>query len=115
FALGRPKIQDVVVNFVQDANQAVSRFLAGTLDVTLGNLIRADEGLVLKQQLAGRGDGTVMSIPTKIRYGELQYRDPKPPPSRDVRVRQAMLHALNRTELVDTLLSGLSTAADMYL
>ncbi|HZT07132.1 MAG TPA: peptide ABC transporter substrate-binding protein [Chloroflexota bacterium] len=115
FVLGKPKIRDIVVNFVQDANQAVSRMLAGTLDITLGNLIRGDEGLVLKEQMEARGDGSVLTIPTKIRYGELQYREPRPPPSRDVRVRQSLLHALDRAQLVEALLHGLSTMADMYL
>src|SRR5438445_9097526 len=56
-----------------------------------------------------------MSIPTTIRYAELQYRPPLPPPSRDVRVRQALLYAMDRGSLVGSLLQGLSTAADMYL
>jgi peptide/nickel transport system substrate-binding protein len=115
FAMGKPKISEIVVYVVGDANQAVSRFLAGGLDVTLGNLIRGDEGVVLREQLGARGEGSVMAIPTKIRYGELQYRDPRPPPSRDVRVRQALLHALDRSLLVETLLHGLSGPADMYI
>jgi peptide/nickel transport system substrate-binding protein len=56
-----------------------------------------------------------MTIPTKHRYGEFQYREPQPPPARDVRVRQALVHAIDRQLLVDTLLQGLSTPADMYL
>ena len=115
FALGTPKITDIVIHITPDANQAVARVLAGSIDITLGNLIRVDEGLILKEQLEARKEGFVMTIPTKHRYGEFQYRDPQPPPARDVRVRQAMIHALDRQTLVDALLQGLTTTADMYL
>lgn len=115
FVLGAPRIAEILVHFVPDANQAVARMLAGAIDVTLGNLIRIDEGMVIKEQLEPRGEGTILTIPTKHRYAELQYRDPQPPPSRDVRVRRALIHALDRQLLVDALLHGLTTPADMYL
>jgi peptide/nickel transport system substrate-binding protein len=115
FGLGPPRIQEIVVSFIPDANQAVARMLADAIDVTLGNLIRAEEAGILKEQLEARGTGTVMTIPTKIRYGEFQHRAPQSPPARDVRVRQAMAHAVDRQLLVDTLLHGLTTTADMYL
>jgi peptide/nickel transport system substrate-binding protein len=115
FALGEPRIQEIFIHFVGDANNAVAQMLAGAVDVTLGNLLRVEEGMTVKEQMEPRGEGSVMTIPTKIRYGELQYRDPLPPPSRDVRVRQAMVHALDRQILADTLLFGLSSPADVYL
>lgn len=115
FALGAPRIQEIYVYFVSDANQAVAQMLAGSLDVTLGNLLRVEEGLTIREQMEPRGEGSVMAIPTKHRYGEFQYREPQPPPSRDVRVRQGMVHALDRQLLVDGLLFGLTTPADMYL
>jgi peptide/nickel transport system substrate-binding protein len=115
FVLGKPKISQVVAHFVPDANQAVVSMLAGTIDVTLANLIRVEEGLTIKEQMEPSGRATVMAIPTKIRYAELQYRSPLPPPSRDVRARQALLYAMDRGSLVGSLLQGLSTAADMYL
>lgn len=115
FALGAPKIRELFIYFIPDANQAVARMLAGAIDVTLGNLIRVDEGLVLKQQMEPSGEAAVMAIPTKHRYGEFQYRAPQPPPSRDARVRRGLIHALDRQLLVETLLQGLTTPADMYL
>jgi peptide/nickel transport system substrate-binding protein len=115
FGLGQPKIQEIIVSFIPDSNQAVARMLADAIDVTLGNLIRAEEAGILKEQLEARGTGTVMTIPTKIRYGEFQYRAPQGPPARDVRVRQAMAHAVDRQLLVDTVLQGLTSTADMYL
>jgi peptide/nickel transport system substrate-binding protein len=115
FGLGKPKIQEIVVAFIQDSNQAVARMLADSIDVTLGNLIRVEEASILKEQLEARGAGTVMTIPTKIRYGEFQHRSPQNPAARDVRVRRAMTHALDRQLLVDSMLQGLTIPADMYL
>lgn len=115
FTLGTPRIHEIFVHFVGDANNAVAQMLAGAIDVTLGNLLRVEEGITVKEQMEPKGEGSVMSIPTKHRYGEFQYRDPLPPPSRDVRVRQAMIQALDRQLLVDALLLGLTTPADMYL
>lgn len=115
YVLGAPRIQEIVVHFVPDANQAAARMLAGALDLTLGNLIRVEEGLFLKERMEPQREGTIMAIPTKHRYGEFQYREPQPPPSRDVRLRRGMIHALDRQLLVDTLLAGLTTPADMYL
>jgi peptide/nickel transport system substrate-binding protein len=71
--------------------------------------------MILKEQMEQRSEATVMTIPTKHRYGEFQYRPPQPPPSRDARVRQGMIHAMDRQLLVDTLLYGFTTPADMYL
>lgn len=115
YVLGAPRIQDIVVHFVPDANQAAARMLAGALDLTLGNLIRVEEGLFLKERMEPQREGAIMAIPTKHRYGEFQYREPQPPPSRDVRLRRGMINALDRQLLVDTLLAGLTTPADMYL
>jgi peptide/nickel transport system substrate-binding protein len=115
YALGQPKLQEIVISFIPDSNQAVARMLSDAIDVTLGNLIRVEEAGILKEQLEARGTATVMTIPTKIRYGEFQHRVPSAPQARDMRVRQAMAHGVNRQLLVDTLLHGLTTPADMYL
>jgi peptide/nickel transport system substrate-binding protein len=116
YALGEPKIQRVFVYFVPDANQAVARFLAGALDLTLGSLIRVEEGVILKEQLAARGEGTVVTRPEGgIRLADFQYREPAIPPARDVRVRRAMYHAIDRSLLIDTLQAGLVEPAHMVL
>lgn len=115
FVLGAPRIRDIVIHFLTDENQVVAQMLAGRIDLTLGNALRLEEGVILREQMEARGEASVMTIPTKIRYGELQYRDPRPPPSRDVRVRQGLMHAADRQVLVDALLQGVTTVAHMYL
>jgi len=115
FALGAPKIQTVTVYFVTDPNQAVARFLAGEFDITTTNLIRSEEGQLLQQQLGPQGLVSVLAIPVKLRYGLPQFRDPAVPWVRDVRVRQALMYALDRQSMADVLINGLAPPADMYL
>ncbi len=116
YVLGEPKIQKVFVYFIADANQAVARFLAGGLDLTLGSLIRVEEGVILKEQLEGRGEGTVITRPEGgIRLADFQYREPSTPAARDVRVRRAMYHAIDRALAIDSLQFGFVQPAHMVL
>ena len=55
FALGAPRIQEIFIHFVGDANNAVAQMLAGAIDVTLGNLLRVEEGLSFRQIAAVPG------------------------------------------------------------
>ena len=116
YVLGAPKIEDVYVYVIPDANQAVARFLSGALDLTLGSLIRVEEGVILKEQLEPRGEGLVVTPPEGgIRVTDFQWREPLIPPARDVRVRRAMSHAVDRDLMNETLQFGLVQPAYMVL
>jgi len=115
YVLGAPKVSEVVVYFIADANQAIARALAGDIDLTLGSLIKVEEGVSLKEQLEARGEGTVLTAPAAIRSGEFQFRQPQQPPARDVRVRRGLVHAVDRQQLSDTLYFGLNKPADIFL
>jgi peptide/nickel transport system substrate-binding protein len=112
FVLGAPRIEEVYVHFIPDANQAVARFLAGALDLTVGSLIRVEEGAVLKEQLEARGEGTVVMAPEGgIKVFDFQFREPLTPMARDARLRRAMYHALDRQLSIDTLQFGFAQVA----
>jgi len=116
YVLGEPRIKKVFVHFIPDANQAVARFLAGNLDLTLGSLIRVEEGVILKEQLESRGEGTVLTRPEGgIRVSDFQYREPRIPPARDLRVRRAMYHAVDRALAIEALQFGFVQIAHMVL
>ena len=116
YVLGAPKIEEVYVHVVPDANQAVARFLAGTLDLSLGSLIRVEEGVTLKEQIEPQGLGTVVTPPEGgIRVTDFQWREPLIPPARDVRVRRAMYHSVDRQLMNETLQFGLVQPAHMVL
>jgi peptide/nickel transport system substrate-binding protein len=115
YVLGTPKIEEIYVHFVVDANQVVARMLAGGLDLTLGSVIKTGEAALLKPQLEARGEGTVVAAPNSVRIGDFQFREPQPPPARDVRIRQAVFHSLDRKLMVDTLHDGINVPADAWL
>jgi peptide/nickel transport system substrate-binding protein len=116
YALGAPKIQQIHVSFVPDANQALARVLAGTIDLTVGSVIRVEEGATLKEQFEARGEGSVIIRPEGgIRLIDFQFREPLNPAARDVRVRRALYHALDRQLVIDALQYGLPRVAHMML
>ena len=107
YMLGRPKIDRLVIKATNDASALVARVLSGDVDMVPNNMEPA-QGAVLRQQWESAGRGTVVASPTRLRQMQMQYRDPTAPWASDVRVRQAMLHLLDRQGLVDSVLSGMS-------
>lgn len=114
YVLGRPKIDRIVIRWTIDANAMVSRLLADDVDMIPNNMEPA-QASILKQQWEAAGRGTVNPVPTRLRQVQMQYRDPTAPWASDVRVRQGMLHLLDRQALVDTIVSGMSTVGDTAL
>src|SRR5207249_411372 len=99
YALGAPKISEILLYFIDDANQAIARMVSGDIDLTVGSLIKVEEGLVLKEQLEARGEGTILTTPAsarQVRVGMFQFRPPQQPPGRDVRLRRALAYAMDR-------------------
>jgi peptide/nickel transport system substrate-binding protein len=115
YALGRPKIDEVYVYFVATAQQAVAGVLAGTLDLPLGDIIQVDEGIVLKQELEARGEGSIVTKPFSMRVASIQFRDPTAPAARSLRVRQALVHAVDRRLMVEALHHGMTAPADTFV
>jgi len=108
YVSGRPKIDRLIIKATNDASALVARVLSGDVDMVPNNM-EASQAAVLRQQWEAAGRGTVVAVPTRLRQMQLQYRDPTAPWTSDVRVRQAMLHLLDRQGLVDSVVSGMST------
>jgi peptide/nickel transport system substrate-binding protein len=89
--------------------------LAGTLDLTLGSLVKVEEGAVLKQEWEARGEGKVLTTPDQVRIADFQFRDPRKPAARDARVRQALAHAVDRSLMTETLHFGLTLPAQYFI
>jgi peptide/nickel transport system substrate-binding protein len=112
FVLGRPKIDQIEVKVIPDANTLTANLLAGTVDVT-HNLGSVDLGLQLRDQWHGGtvhfnfGDTTIRLTP--------QLLDPRPAALGDLQVRRALVHAIDRQEIVDTLVGGLSPVPHSFL
>src|SRR5438552_16554034 len=102
YVLGRPKLDEIEVRFITDTNAILVNVLSGVVDVTLGRTVSLEQALEAQQRGAARPD----IAPFNMQRIWPQFMDPRPAVIGDARFRQAMLYALNRQELVDTLEAG---------
>jgi peptide/nickel transport system substrate-binding protein len=113
YVLGRPKIDEVEVRFVTDANTLSSNLLAGAVDVTLGTGLSLEESLAVRDQWrSGRLESTPVNFWLVI-YP--QFVNPSPAITADVRFRRALLHAIDRQAMADEIQAGLVPVAHSYV
>jgi peptide/nickel transport system substrate-binding protein len=108
-ALGRPKIDRIIVRFVADENTMLTNVLSGAVDVALDNALRFEHALVLKQEWGpGTRGGTVLLEPIQARTMGFQRRPDfvSPRAFLDLRVRRALAHGIDKQGLVDGLYEG---------
>jgi peptide/nickel transport system substrate-binding protein len=115
YVLGRPKIDRLVFNYYGDINTLVVSLLSGHVDVAPVGSLELENGAAIKEAWDPTGGGTVLSLPNHFHHILLTMRDPSAPWAKDPRVREAMLHLQDRQSLVDSLLVGLTTVADLPL
>jgi peptide/nickel transport system substrate-binding protein len=111
YFLGRPKIDRVIIRYFGDVNALVASLLAGDTDMTPMGALKAEQLKTIKTAWERSGEGTSFAQARGARNYRFQYRDPGAPWAQDVRVRQALIHMLDRPTLAETL-NGMTTAAD---
>lgn len=112
FVLGRPRIDVLEVKFIVDPNTLIANLLAGTVEATLGRGISFDQALEVREQWR---DGRVdMSITALLQIFP-QLLTPSPAIIGNPDFRRALLHAINRQEMADTIQSGLTSVAHVFL
>jgi len=112
YVLGRPKIDEVDIHFISDPDAIVSNFLAGAADVFSGAAIGVDEGLELRDRWT---DGTTNVIRFDWVAIYPQFVDPQPAVVGNVHLRKALMYAIDRQAMADTLMHGLVPIADSPL
>jgi peptide/nickel transport system substrate-binding protein len=107
-ALGRPKIDRIIVRFFSDENTMLTNVLSGSIDVGLDNGLRFEHALVLKQEWGPANRGTVLLEPLQARTMSFQRRPDVVSPRAllDLRVRRALTHGIDKQGLVDGLYEG---------
>jgi peptide/nickel transport system substrate-binding protein len=108
YVLGRPKLDSIEVRFIPDPNTMLANILGGSVEVPIGRGVGFEHGLQLEQQWK---DGKVeYSSGGSIKiWAQLLY--PNPTIVGDARFRRALYHAIDRQQLIDTLLAGRSEIA----
>jgi peptide/nickel transport system substrate-binding protein len=116
YVLGRPKIDRVIIRYVGDVNALVANLLAGDLDMSpTGASLDAPQLLTVKNAWEPNGLGTTTAVPRGVRNLHLQRRDANALWARDVRVRQALVHMIDRPSMVEVINSGIGGPADTYV
>jgi peptide/nickel transport system substrate-binding protein len=101
---------------VGDVNALVANVLSGDVDVVpAGAQLDIGQMVILRQSWESTGAGTTLFNPKSVRTLYAQFKDPTAPWVRDRRVRQALLQALDRDQIVETLLYGMTQRADYYV
>lgn len=106
-ALGRPKIDRVIVLPVGDENTTLSNLLAGEVHLASRLSIRFEHGLVLRREW-GSTKGTIFLESNPTVHAAFQFRPDslKTPALLDVRVRKALAHSVDKEDLNQGLFEG---------
>jgi peptide/nickel transport system substrate-binding protein len=113
YALGRPKLDEIEVRFIPDDDALVASLLAGVVDVTLGRNLSLDQVLEAERRWpAGRVDRAGLQSWFGIAP---QFIDPNPAVIGNVTFRRALMSALDRQEMADTLMYGLVPMAHVFM
>jgi peptide/nickel transport system substrate-binding protein len=113
YVFGRPRIDRVIVRIIPDVNTIVANLLANELDGVLTGALEAAHAADLRRRWEAPGQGTVGVVQNRVRQMQLQYRDTSLPWASDLRIRQAALHVVDRQAIVDGLIHGLTSVADV--
>ncbi|HZT08511.1 MAG TPA: ABC transporter substrate-binding protein [Chloroflexota bacterium] len=112
YVLGRPKVDVIEIKFIPDSNALVANILAGAVELTLGRSLSVEQAVQVRDQWpAGR-------IGVGIRDWIAVYPqmlNPTPDLITDVQFRRALMYALDRQEMADTLELGLAPVAHAYV
>ncbi len=113
YVLGRPKLDEIEVRFIEDSNTFMANMLAGTVDLNLGGRnISLDQAQDIRTQWNGH-----MEIRLNSRFvAQPQYLNPNPAVVADVRFRRALIRGVDRAQLAESLLPGApATVAHIFL
>src|SRR5262249_47280093 len=107
-ALGRPKIDRVILRLVADENTTLIVVLAGEADFTTDFTLRFEHARVLQRDWEPSGKGVVILKPSSAINNTIQLRPDYAghPGQLDVRVRQALAHTIDRDLLNQGLFEG---------
>ncbi len=112
YVLGRPKLDTIEVRFIPDSGTLAANILAGEVDVTLGRTLSQEQAVQIRDQWR---DGGMVVAPYALTRIYPQFINPDPAVILNVQFRRALLHALDRQTMVDTLESGLTEVAHSVL
>jgi peptide/nickel transport system substrate-binding protein len=105
---GRPKLDRIEVRFILDSSTTVANVLAGAVDLTLGRGLSLEQAIDARDQWQrGRMESALLGWTALFP----QLLTPSPSQVGNLEFRRALLHALDRQDLSNSLQAGLSPIA----
>jgi peptide/nickel transport system substrate-binding protein len=109
YPLGRPKIDEIDVRFIPDPNTMIANMMSGAVHMPYGSIVGMDQAVPVSEQWR---DGKVVMDTSGWVVAYPQMIDPEPRIVLNVQFRRALLYAVDRQQLVDTLMQGQVKIAD---
>jgi len=106
--LGRPKISRVRLNFMADSNAVIASLFAGDVHLTADAAARLSQVPLLKERWIPTGAGAVKLHANQYRAVLIQFRPEylEQKGLLDARVRAALLHAIDREGIAESVYGG---------
>jgi peptide/nickel transport system substrate-binding protein len=112
YVLGRPNIDEIEVKFFNDPTVIVANVQSGVVDLTMGRGLAPEQAVQAAEQWQnGKVD---VSFASWIALYP-QFIDPDPAVLANVEFRRALMHGLNREQMVEALTLGKSRPVTSYI
>jgi peptide/nickel transport system substrate-binding protein len=108
YVYGRPKIDEVEFRTIQDPNTLMSNMLSGTIHLWRGAFLGVDQGIEMRDRWR---DGDVHIILNNWVAIYPQHLNANPAIVQNPQFRRALLHAIDRQQMADSLMAGLVPVA----
>ena len=112
YPLGRPKIDEIEVRFITDTSTLLANVLAGSVEMTMGRGISMEQALQMRDQWQA---GRPLIAPTSWIVIFPQFVGGTPSALTDLTFRRALMHALDREGMAETIQAGLVPVAHLFL
>lgn len=109
YVLGRPKIDQIEVKMIPDPSTLLANVLAGAVDLTFSRSVSTEQAVAAREQWH---DGKMVPYINGWTMMYPQVRAPTPPALADPQFRRALIQAIDRRQLAETLTAGLAPVAD---
>ncbi len=112
YVLGRPKIDEIEIRFIRDANALMANILAGTVEITLGRGLSLEQAVSVRDQW---GAGRIEVAISNWFLVQPQMLTPSPAVVGNAQFRRAMMYAIDRQEMSNSLQGGLAPVAHSFI
>src|SRR5439155_13734489 len=112
FVLGRPKVDQIEVKMIPDPSTLLANVLAGAVDLTFSRSVSSEQAVAAREQWR---DGQMVPYINGWTMMYPQLRTPTPPALTDPQFRRALIQAIDRKQLAETLTAGLAPPADAII